>query len=173
MSYANHGDHSNNRSHSYDDLSINVNQGHFSYSADVDTHNRCCSGRFWCIQDICGIICALLTWFLILYAKFVVYFVILLPAIGLHTMYSVFNIVVFLALSSLALMSHVRTMLTDPVIICLVLTNSGVERLSIFISVWHAGCCTQGECHQRDDTADGARAGTGDFQVPEVLFYQA
>lgn len=25
--------------------------------------------RYWCIKDVCGIICAVMTWFLILYAE--------------------------------------------------------------------------------------------------------
>jgi len=65
-----------------DELSININSGPLAFSSEIDLHNRCCSARFWCIQDICGIICAILTWFLILYAKFVVYFVVLYPAFG-------------------------------------------------------------------------------------------
>lgn len=98
-----------------EDLSINVSSGPLGYSNEVDMHNRCCSGRFWCIQDICGIICAILTWFLILYAMFVTIFVILIPTIGNHTFFSAFNILLFLTLSVLAFVSHVRTMLTDPV----------------------------------------------------------
>ena len=98
-----------------DDLSININTGPPGFSSDVDPHNRCCSSRFWCIQDICGIICAILTWSLILYAKFVVYFVILYPAFGMYPAYSIFNMLLFLGLSSMAFSSHIRTMLTDPV----------------------------------------------------------
>jgi palmitoyltransferase len=97
-----------------DDLSINVSSG-LGFTSDMDMHNRCCSGRFWCIQDICGIICVVLTWFLILYSMFVSFFVILIPAISTHTVFSVFNLILFMALSSLAFISHVRTMLTDPV----------------------------------------------------------
>ena len=52
---------------------------------------------------------------LILYAKFVVYFVILIPAMAIHTVYVVFNMLLYLALSTLAFTSHIRTMLTDPV----------------------------------------------------------
>lgn len=98
-----------------DDLSINVNSGPLGFTSEVDMHNRCCSGRFWCIQDICGIICAVLTWFLILYAMFVSFFVILIPAMGTHTLFTVFNLLLFLLLSTLAFVSHIRTMLTDPV----------------------------------------------------------
>lgn len=113
MSYSNQSS-SSNHFQMNDDLSINVSPG-LSFTSDMDMHNRCCSGRFWCIQDICGIICVLLTWFLILYSMFVSFFVILIPAISTHTIFSVFNLVLFLALSSLAFISHVRTMLTDPV----------------------------------------------------------
>ena len=32
-------------------------------------HNRCLNGRFWCIKDICGMVCVFFTWMLILYAE--------------------------------------------------------------------------------------------------------
>jgi len=120
MSYNNHSNNSNQfqMEQRDDDLSINVSSG-LGFTSDMDMHNRCCSGRFWCIQDICGIICVVLTWFLILYSMFVSFFVILIPAISTHTVFSVFNLILFLALSSLAFISHVRTMLTDPVSLCI------------------------------------------------------
>ncbi|KAA8590426.1 hypothetical protein FQN60_014360 [Etheostoma spectabile] len=36
--------------------------------------------RLWFIQDCCGMVCAFITWFLVLYADFVVTFVMLLPS---------------------------------------------------------------------------------------------
>jgi len=65
------------------------------------------------LQDICGIICAVLTWSLLLYAEFVVIGVILLPSP--HPVYSTINIVLFQTLAILACVSHLRTMFTDPV----------------------------------------------------------
>ena len=108
-------DYNNSDYHYQEDFSVNLSSSSLGISSEKDFHNKCCSGRFWCIQDICGIICAVLTWFLILYAKFVVYFVILYPAFGMYPMFSLFNMILFLLLSSLAFVSHVRTMLTDPV----------------------------------------------------------
>ena len=32
---------------------------------------RCLGGRFWCIKDICGLVCVFFTWMLILYAEWV------------------------------------------------------------------------------------------------------
>lgn len=77
-----------------------------------DNSNRCCGGRWWFVHDICGIICAVVTWFLVLYAEYVVVFVILLP--GPYPYYSAVNLVIFQALAFLAVSSHIRTMLTDP-----------------------------------------------------------
>lgn len=124
----------NDHSVSYQDLPVNSSRSQHSQqfqnvdmdqngpmiyaSSSVDMHNRSCSGRFWLIKDICGIICAIMTYFLIMYASFVVYFVILIPAIKVHPLYSVFNMALFLLLSSLAFLSHLRTMLTDPVSLC-------------------------------------------------------
>jgi palmitoyltransferase len=50
---------------------------------------------------------------LIFYAEFVVLRVILLPEI--HTLYGLVNLFVFQSLATLAIASHLRTMLTDPV----------------------------------------------------------
>ena len=36
--------------------------------------------KTWCVKDVCGIFCAVLTWFLILYAEFVVLKVILVSS---------------------------------------------------------------------------------------------
>lgn len=67
----------------------------------------------WFIQDSCGMVCATMTWFLVLYAEFVVNFVMLLPAKNFW--YTLLNGAFFNSLAVLALASHLRTMLTDPV----------------------------------------------------------
>lgn len=69
--------------------------------------------RVWFIRDGCGMICAIMTWLLVVYADFVVTFVMLLPSKDFW--YSVVNGVLFNCLAVLALSSHLRTMLTDPV----------------------------------------------------------
>ncbi|XP_069873691.1 palmitoyltransferase ZDHHC3 isoform X4 [Dipodomys merriami] len=70
------------------------------------------AGTMWFIRDGCGIACAVVTWFLVLYAEFVVLFVMLVPS-GDYA-YSVVNGIVFNLLAFLALASHCRAMLTDP-----------------------------------------------------------
>lgn len=64
-------------------------------------------------QDICGIICAVMTWLLILYAEFVVMAVIILPSP--YPVYSTINMIIFNMLAFLAYASHIRTMFSDPV----------------------------------------------------------
>lgn len=81
-------------------------------SGREDFHNKCCGGRIWCIKDICGIVCAILTWFLILYAEFVVMSVILLSYA--NSVYGMVHTVLFQMLAFLALASHLKTMFTDP-----------------------------------------------------------
>ncbi|KAL4630239.1 hypothetical protein GN956_G16094 [Arapaima gigas] len=68
--------------------------------------------RVWFIHDSCGMICAVMTWLLVLYADFVVTFVMLLPSKNFW--YALGNGVTFNGLAVLALASHLRTMLTDP-----------------------------------------------------------
>ncbi|XP_040850271.1 palmitoyltransferase ZDHHC3 isoform X1 [Ochotona curzoniae] len=69
-------------------------------------------GTMWFIRDGCGIACAIVTWFLVLYAEFVVLFVMLLPS--RDYVYSIINGILFNVLAFLALASHCRAMLTDP-----------------------------------------------------------
>lgn len=71
------------------------------------------AGTMWFIRDGCGIACAVVTWLLIFYADFVVLLVMLLPS--RDYIYSVINGIVFNLLAFLAVASHVRAMLTDPV----------------------------------------------------------
>ena len=87
-------------------------------SKDVITSSS--ASAMWFIRDICGIVCAVITWLLLLYAEFVVLFVMLLPSKNL--MYSIVNGTLFNILAFLALASHLRAMCTDPVSgTCLVL----------------------------------------------------
>ena len=74
---------------------------------------RAGSGGMWFIRDGCGITCGVITWMLVLYAQFVVAFVMLLPARNL--LYSLVNGALFNSLAVLALASHARAMCTDPV----------------------------------------------------------
>ncbi|PIO39261.1 hypothetical protein AB205_0147380 [Aquarana catesbeiana] len=68
--------------------------------------------RLWFIRDGCGMVCAVITWMLVLYADFVVTFVMLLPSKDFW--FSVINGTLFNCLAVMALASHLRTMLTDP-----------------------------------------------------------
>ena len=67
----------------------------------------------WFIRDGCGIVCGVITWLLVLFAEFVVLFVMLMPARNL--IYSLVNGALFNTLAFLALASHFRAMCTDPV----------------------------------------------------------
>jgi len=71
--------------------------------------------RLWLVKDVCGITCAVFSWLLIVYAEFVVVVVILLPSHDL--VYSIANATVFQFFTLLAIASHLRTMLTDPVML--------------------------------------------------------
>ncbi|TMW63283.1 hypothetical protein Poli38472_002224 [Pythium oligandrum] len=69
--------------------------------------------RLWCNLDPCGIICAVISWFLILYAELVVVGVIVYPWMGL-SLVGLFHMTAFTVLCFLALVSHGKAMLTDP-----------------------------------------------------------
>lgn len=82
-------------------------------SASSSSSEADMADRVWFIRDGCGMVCAVMTWLLVVYADFVVTFVMLLPSKDFW--YSVVNGVLFNCLAVLALSSHLRTMLTDPV----------------------------------------------------------
>lgn len=67
----------------------------------------------WLVKDICGLICAIFTWFLIAYAEYVVIFVILLPSP--NQIHSIINGTIFQFFAFLAISSHLKAMLSDPV----------------------------------------------------------
>jgi len=73
--------------------------------------------RLWLVKDACGIICAAFAWLLIAYAEFVVMIVILLPS--RDTVHSIINTTFFHFFALLAIASHLRTMLSDPVMLAL------------------------------------------------------
>ena len=77
-----------------------------------DGHNRCCQRRFWCIADVCGVLCVLITWLLIGYAEYVVMVILLSWP---QSVMRGFHLVLYNTLTVLAFSSHARTMLTDPV----------------------------------------------------------
>ncbi|XP_031569397.1 palmitoyltransferase ZDHHC3-like [Actinia tenebrosa] len=72
----------------------------------------CCQCS-WFVSDGVGIGCAIFTYLLVAYAEIVVVFVMLLPEIPLAGM-GLVHAVVFTYLSILAVVAHVRAMLTDP-----------------------------------------------------------
>ena len=71
------------------------------------------TGRVWFVKDCCGVVCAVFTWFLILYSEYVVLFVMLYPSP--QTYHSLINGAIFQVFVFLAICSHSKAMLTDPV----------------------------------------------------------
>ena len=69
--------------------------------------------RLWCVKDICGWVCAIFTWLLVLYAEYVVNFVMLIH--NPNPTWSILNGIIFQFFAFMAVASHVRCMLTDPV----------------------------------------------------------
>ena len=61
-------------------------------------------------------VCAFFTWLLILYAEFVVMRIIILPDLFKGSLYAIFHFGLFQTFTVMAVASHVRTMLSDPVL---------------------------------------------------------
>jgi hypothetical protein len=68
----------------------------------------------WCIRDPYGLSCGFTTWFLFIYAQFVIIFVILIPK-SHSTLFNLINLFIFHMLEILAVSSHCRTMFSNPV----------------------------------------------------------
>lgn len=66
------------------------------------------------LKDICGIVCASMTWLLICYAEFVVMIVILYPLVEKYPIYTYVNMAIFNVGSFLAISSHLTSMFSDP-----------------------------------------------------------
>lgn len=90
--------------------SVSRNQNQFPLVSE--NRNLCMRGQYWCVKDICGIICVVFTYGLVAYAEFVVLFVMLIP--GPRPIWSWVNGIIFNIFTFLAVASHVKTMLTDP-----------------------------------------------------------
>lgn len=107
-----------------DDNQDDMDSSEEQYSQDTDidyllvnkvqseSHNRFCGQRIWCIKDICGYMCCVFMWLLISYAEYVVMFIILLPEQS--NAYRISNVILFQVLTFLAIVSHLKTMFTDP-----------------------------------------------------------
>ena len=72
------------------------------------------TSRQWFVWDGLGITCAMFTYFLIGYAEFVVVGVMLLPELS-TTAWGLFHSILFSILAVLAVVAHIRSMITDPV----------------------------------------------------------
>jgi len=68
--------------------------------------------RIWLVRDVCGYVCAGMTWSLIIYAFFVVF--LLLYNADLGEVFSIANGLVFTIFALLAAASHLKAMTTDP-----------------------------------------------------------
>ncbi|CAB3978595.1 palmitoyltransferase ZDHHC3-like [Paramuricea clavata] len=71
------------------------------------------SSKRWFVWDGLGITCAMFTYFLIGYAEFVVVGVMLLPELS-TTAWGLFHSILFTILAILAVVAHMRAMITDP-----------------------------------------------------------
>ncbi len=67
---------------------------------------------YWFIWDPCGIVCAVMTYMLIGYGEFVVLAILAPP---FPTVYTLVSVCVFTAFATLAVISHVKAMVTEPV----------------------------------------------------------
>lgn len=112
----------------------------------MDPHNKCMGGRMWCVSDICGIICAVMTWLLVTYAEFVVLTVIL--GTSNHPIYTTFNLLLFNVFAVLALSSHARAMFTDPVSEMMLLRKSliNLKCLNVYVNIYLYICIYLNRC---------------------------
>ncbi len=70
------------------------------------------SSGHWFVWDPCGIVCAVMTYMLIMYGELVVLMVLAPP---FPTISTAICVVIFTTFAVLAVVSHVKAMITDPV----------------------------------------------------------
>ena len=66
----------------------------------------------WFVWDPCGIVCAVITYILIVYGELVVLLVLAPP---FPTFSTALCVIIFTTFATLAVISHVKAMITDPV----------------------------------------------------------
>jgi len=102
------------RSMYYDDRYNNNNDDDCLCSCACCRCECCPTVSDWCIRDPYGLSCGVTTWFLFIYAQFVIIFVILIPK-SHSTLFNLINLFIFHMLEILAVSSHCRTMFSNPV----------------------------------------------------------
>lgn len=80
------------------------------FSLLLTIHKR---AAVWCNPDPCGVVCACITYWLVLYAQYAVTVGLIKPWMG-FSFFGVMHAVAFNVLACLAHVSHARAMLTDP-----------------------------------------------------------
>ena len=71
--------------------------------------------RLWCNwSDGCGVVCAVITWLLLLFAEYALVFKVLVPWKGPMAAGTLLHGAIFTGLVSLAITSHVKAMMTNP-----------------------------------------------------------
>ena len=68
--------------------------------------------ELWFVCDPCGIVCAVITYILVVYGEFVVLSILAPPFMSLGT---AVNVTMFTTFGVLAVISHVKAMFTNPV----------------------------------------------------------
>ena len=91
-----------------------------THSEERTTKMSFMNSGHWFVWDPCGIVCAVMTYILILYGEVVVLTVLLPPFPTLFTGVCVF---IFSSLAALSVVSHVKAMITDPVSLIKSITN--------------------------------------------------
>lgn len=87
-------------------------RGTSEHRAGLETPLQGPEQRYWFVWDPLGIVCAIATWTLMMSAAWILIRDLFIPS--KNVFYAVANGVLFHLLASLALVSHLRTMLTDP-----------------------------------------------------------
>ncbi|KAF8368434.1 dhhc-3, partial [Pristionchus pacificus] len=87
--------------------------GHFLKSDEMTREKTQCCGQRWMVADVCGIICASITWFLVLYGEVCVCSIMLFSWEE-YQVHQTIHFIIFQLLAFLSLSSHLKTMLTDP-----------------------------------------------------------
>lgn len=93
----------------------------------------------WCNPDPCGVICACMTYGLVIYAQYAVTFCLVVPWMGGRSVMGVLHTIAFNVLACLAHVTHARAMLTDPGAVSRYAEVHGMEKSLPALPEWGGG----------------------------------
>ena len=112
-------------------------------SAAMSTRKGCDCGtqptrQHWLNIDGCGLFCALIVYFLVLFGMYATTYAVIYPVFGFHSLAGGVHLIIYNGISVLAIYCHLKAMTTDPGIFPNLNSNSRIFIHSSMLSLIHS-----------------------------------